>query len=93
MTTTLRPAARTGQRVELGRYTTAASGERIVDGQRVDGAVRLTDKPAEPRGRSYLIESGLHSYRELEAIVRDYLEVAARHQMVPMRICALDGAG
>jgi hypothetical protein len=92
MTTTLTPKTSTGQRVELGRYTTPASGERIVYGQRVDGAVRLTDKPEGPRGRSYLIESGLHSYRELEAIVRDYLELAARHQMVPMRICGLDAA-
>ena len=34
----------TRQRVELARYTITSAGERIVYGQRVDGAVRLTDK-------------------------------------------------
>ena len=30
-----------GERVELGRYTAASVGERIVYGQRVDGVVRF----------------------------------------------------
>jgi hypothetical protein len=36
---------RTGRRVELARYSSAC-GERAICGQRVDGAVRLTDYPA-----------------------------------------------
>jgi hypothetical protein len=37
---TQRPAGPTGERVELARYTVLA-GERILYGQRVDGAVRF----------------------------------------------------
>jgi hypothetical protein len=49
-----------GERIELGRYSVPAAGERVIYGQRVDGVVRLTDVPAHGRGRAYLIE------RELE---------------------------
>jgi hypothetical protein len=86
MTATLTPTSDksgTGQRVELARYRTTADGQRIIFAQRVDGAVRLTDKPTTPGGRSYLIESGLHSYRELTAIVADYVEVAAVRDTIP----------
>jgi hypothetical protein len=79
----------TGQRVELARYTITRAGERVIFGQRVDGAVRLTDKPAAAAGRSYLIESGLHSYRELEAIVADYVRQATIRDDIPATVrCA-----
>ena len=65
-----------GERVELARYATSA-GERIVFGQRVNGVVRVTDKPA-GRGRSFLVERGLTSKAELDALVEDYLEQSQR---------------
>ena len=80
--------ARTGERVELGRYAIAA-GERIVYGQRVLGVVRLVDVPADGHGRRYLIERGLPCMAELEAIVADYLHEAARWNAVPAEPCWL----
>ena len=68
---------RTGERVELGRYEITA-GERILFGQRVDGVVRVTDKPASARGRSFLVERGLTSNNELEALVADYISESER---------------
>ena len=61
-----------GVRVELARYVISA-GERVLYGQRVDGVVRVVDKPADGAGRSFLIERGLTSQAELEALVADYL--------------------
>ena len=69
-------SAAVGERVELARYMTSA-GERIVFGQRVDGVVRVTDKPA-GRGRSFLVERGLTSKAELDALVEDYVEQSER---------------
>ncbi len=65
-----------GERVELARYATSA-GERIVFGQRVDGVVRVTDKPV-GAGRSFLVERGLRSKAELDALVSDYVEQSER---------------
>ena len=79
---------RTNARVELARYTIGA-GERIVYGQRVLGVVRLTDVPADGRGRHYVIERELTSMAELEAIVADYLQQAARWDAVPAEPCCL----
>ena len=79
---------RTNARVELARYTIGA-GERIVYGQRVLGVVRLTDIPADARGRHYVIERDLTSMAELEAIVADYLQQAARWDAVPAEPCCL----
>ena len=78
----------TNARVELARYTIGA-GERIVCGQRVLGVVRLTDVPADGRGRHYVIERDLTSMAELEAIVADYLQQAARWNAVPAEPCCL----
>jgi hypothetical protein len=86
------PARRgeTNPPVELGRYTTTGDGERIVRGQRVDGAVRMTDIPADDEhGRRYLIEAGLHSNDELAAILADYLEQAAMHDAIPAHVGVL----
>lgn len=62
-------------RIELARYRTSG-GERILFGQRVDGAVRVIDRVASGAGRSYVIERGLTSKAELDAIVADYVLVS-----------------
>jgi hypothetical protein len=84
-TITEQPTTRTGathQPVELGRYT-LASGERIIQRQRVLGVVRLIDIPATGDGRRYLIERELTVMAELDAIVADYLDQAARWHTIP----------
>lgn len=82
-------APATNPAVELGRYR-AGDTERLVRGQRVDGVVRLTGIPASGQGRRYLIERGLTSRVELEALVRDYLDQAARWNAVPVLTAWLD---
>lgn len=76
------PRRATNEPVELARYTTTA-GDRVIYGQRVLGVVRLVDVPAAGHGRRYLIERGLASMAELEAIVADYLDQAARWDTIP----------
>jgi hypothetical protein len=71
-----------GERVELGRYR-ITGGERAIYGQRILGVVRLVDVPAAGRGRRYVIERGLTSMAELEAIVADYLQQAAIWNEIP----------
>ena len=66
-----------GERVALGRYETT-TGERVLYGQRVNGVVRLSDKPASGGGRSFLVERGITSNRELEALVTDYVSESER---------------
>jgi hypothetical protein len=66
-----------GERVELARYSTS-SQERVVFGQRIDGSVRVFDKPADGQGRSFLIERGLTSKTELDALVAEYVEQSVR---------------
>ena len=80
-----------GERVELGRYSVPAAGERVIYGQRVNGVVRLTDVPAHGRGRAYLIERELErdGYDALKAIVADYLEQARLLADVPMAMSPL----
>ena len=81
------------ERVELGRYTISA-GERVIYGQRVLGVVRVVDVPAGGRGRRYIIERGLSSMSELEAIVADYLQQAALWDAVPAEpVCLLEITG
>ena len=69
--------ARVGERVELARYTITA-GERVLYGQRVNGVVRVSDKPASGGGRSFLVERGLTSHTELLAVVADYVSESER---------------
>jgi len=73
----------TGRPQRLTSYT-ADVGERILVGQRVEGAVRVSDVPADGRGRSYLVEPELHSMAELEALVADYQAKAEKLGYVPM---------
>jgi hypothetical protein len=87
--TTTAPTRTAGERLELGRYRTAAA-ERIVIGQRVCGVVRVSDIPASGRGRRYLVERELASKAELDALLADYLHQARVHADCPMRVAPLD---
>ena len=84
-TATTRATNAVGKRVELGRYT-VSGGERILYGQRVDGVVRVTDVPAQGRGRAYLVERELEQdgHAALLALVADYINQAELHRAVPM---------
>jgi hypothetical protein len=81
----LHPIPTVGERVELARYNVSA-GERVLYGQRIDGVVRVTDRPSDGRGRSYLIERGLEhdGYAALKALVADYTREAVRLGEIPM---------
>jgi len=72
-----RPLPIVGERVELARYQLPA-GERVLYGQRINGIVRVTDKPASGAGRSFLIERGLEKLGELNALVADYVAESER---------------
>lgn len=80
------PRNEIGELVELARYTVAGAGERIVFGQRVNGIVRLMDRPARPGGRAYLIERELEQdgNAALKALLVDYLLQAEKLGQVPM---------
>ena len=82
-----------GERVELARYTVSSGGERILFGQRVDGRVRVTDRPAGPvdeQHRAHLVENDLKSKAELDALVADYLARAQQLQVVPAAAIPFD---
>ncbi len=76
---------RIGERTELGRYS-VSSGERVIYGQRINGGVRITDRPAGGDGRSYLVERELEQdgYSALKALVADYIEQAHKLDAIPM---------
>jgi hypothetical protein len=72
-----------GERVELGRYP-VHGGERILYGQRIRGVPRVTDLPADGlRGRALLIHRRTMPWRELQAIVADYLAQARKLGKAP----------
>jgi hypothetical protein len=79
-----------GQRTELARYTVAGA-ERVLHGQRVDGVVRVTDRPVQPGGRSYLVERELErdGNGALDAMVVDYFARAQTLAAVPMSVAPL----
>jgi hypothetical protein len=82
-----------GERVELARYTVACGGDRILYGQRVDGKVRVTDRPAgqvTAENRARLIDNDLNSKSELDALVADYLAEAQRLQTIPAAAIPFD---
>lgn len=80
-----REPRRTGERTELARYD-VSSGERVLYGQRINGGVRITDRPVAGGGRSYLVERELEQdgYSALKALVADYIEQAHRLDAIPM---------
>jgi hypothetical protein len=67
----------TGERVELARYE-LRTGERVLYGQRINGAVAVVDVPAGDDGRVYLVERHLESKAALDALVADYLTTTRR---------------
>jgi hypothetical protein len=73
------------EHIELARYT-LTTGERILHGRQTNGVVRVTDRPADGLGRSYLVEHGLKcdAYSALKALVADYTHKAERFDEVPM---------
>ena len=75
------------EQVELARYT-FTGGERVLYGQRVQGVVRVTDRPAGGSGRSYLVEREVErdGFSALEALVEDYTIQAGRLDEVPMAV-------
>lgn len=77
-----------GERTELGRYT-VSSGERVIYGQRINGVVRITDRPVSGAGRSYLVERELEvdGYSALKALVSEYIEQAGELDAIPMASC------
>jgi hypothetical protein len=81
----LAPSPSVGERVELARYT-VRSGERIVYGQRIDGVVRITDRPGAGPSRAYLVERGIEQdgYAALKALVADYASQAQLLNQIPM---------
>jgi hypothetical protein len=78
-----------GERVELAKYT-AAGRRRVLYGQRIDGIVRVTDRPAVGTRRCYLVERELHRKDELDALIADYLHQAHDLNDVPMSTSLLD---
>jgi hypothetical protein len=79
-------AGRASDDVELARYSVTGSGERILARQRVDGHVRVVDRPS-GRGRAYLVEGELEldGPDAVDAIVSDYLREARKSDAIPMR--------
>lgn len=73
---------RTNPPVEIARYK-LATGERVIQGQRILGVVRLIDVPAIGTGRRYLIERELSCRAEVAAVVSDYLQQAHELQAIP----------
>lgn len=51
---------------------------------RVNGSVHVTDVPEADEGRVYMVERRLGSMKELDALVDDYLDKAARLGRCPM---------
>jgi hypothetical protein len=92
ITETRRNGNPVGERTELARYT-IPSGERVLYGQRVNDVVRVTDVPAQGRGRAYLVERELEQdgYDALTALVADYVDQAALLDDVPMAVSPLTG--
>lgn len=74
-----------GERTELSRYE-ISDGERVLYGQRINGTVRVTDRPAGGQGRSYLVERELErdGYSALKALIADYIGQARELDEVPM---------
>jgi hypothetical protein len=82
---------RLSERKEIARYR-VKSGERVLCRQRIGGCVRITDRPARPHGRAYLVERELERDGEdaIQALVNDYLAQAHALDEIPMKTGAID---
>jgi hypothetical protein len=80
---------------ELGRYTIAGAGERVLCGRRVDGEAIVIDVPTGSEGRVYLVERGVEQdgHPALKALVCDYIQTATALGRIPMaaRLPGTDG--
>jgi hypothetical protein len=81
--TETRRAGQTNQPVELARYRVTGAGERVIQGQRVLGVVRLIDAPASGEGRRYVIERELTTMAEIEALLADYVRESQMWDAIP----------
>lgn len=81
-----------GERTELARYS-VSTGERVLYGQRINGCVRITDRPVSGAGRSYLVERECEQdgYSALRALVADYVEQSEELDEVPMATSTVKG--
>jgi hypothetical protein len=71
--------------VQLAAYQTEHHGARLLIGARINGDPHLYDVPAHGNtGTRYLVERGLTSKSELDALISDYLAKAARLGYPPM---------
>jgi hypothetical protein len=71
--------------VELATYDTDHDGPRILIGARIDSDPHLFDVPADGNhGTRYLVERGLATNAELQALIADYLAKAERLGYPPM---------
>jgi hypothetical protein len=48
------------------------------------------DRPAAPGGRAYLIERGIETKSELDALITDYLTTSQRLNAIPMSESPVD---
>ena len=85
-----------GEAHALALYETE-EGRRVLVGQRIDGVVRITDRPldrsgrrVDPNGRPYLVEPQVSTMAELDALVADYSAYAERHGDCPMRASVIN---
>ncbi len=80
-----RQRSRVGELTELARYE-VNGGKRVLYGQRINGCVRVVDRPAKGPGRSYLVDRELEhdGYSALKALVADYTQQARELGAVPM---------
>lgn len=62
---------------------TVGQERRLIVVQRIEGAVRVGDLPADYKGTRYLVADRLESCGELDALLLDYLDQARRLGVIP----------
>lgn len=81
-----RPPRGAQEPTEIGRYKLTA-GQRVIYGERVNGRLRVTDRPSAPApGPSYVVEHDLEDdgHSALLALLADYIQRALELDEVPM---------
>jgi hypothetical protein len=66
------------------------SERRLIVVQRIRGAIRVGDLPANGKGKRYLVADGLKTYGELNDLLLDYNGQIAKLGTVPARTAAID---
>ena len=85
MSPAIRPRKPTAGQAQVHATNDCDEGTRRVVGQRINGSVALTDVPAGDSGRVYLVERHVPCLTELEALLADYLALAAQLGRPPLR--------